>query len=258
MFSLFRRDLQRRYCESRSCANHSNNSPIPTNNALLKTLWVVALVGSSVGAEIIPVLDGDFERLVRLDSNWLEGPAYDRIGGVWFSDLVRRPLAPNRPTRLMRFDIASGSAEVMTEGESTNGLAFDTAGNLLAAHRFGGKVTSRSLDDLENPLTIASDWNGRRFDEPNDLVVASNGGIYFTNAGFENSAIFYVPPSGDPRRVATGLSFANGIALSPNEQKLYVAESNRQQIRAYDINEDWSLSNPNLNRKSGHEWRFES
>ena len=79
----------------------------------------------------------------------------------------------------------------------------------------------------------------------NDLVVRHDGGIYITNPGAdarEPSKVWYVTAGGEPRVVDTGLRFANGITLSPDQSLLYVAESRSHWVYSFQIQPDGSLA----------------
>ncbi|MBD2435903.1 SMP-30/gluconolactonase/LRE family protein [Nostoc sp. FACHB-110] len=88
---------------------------------------------------------------------------------------------------------------------------------------------------------IARDFNGQPLVYPNDITIDSpTGSFYFTDSGSSNpqtpnGAIYYVDSAGKINLVVSGLAFANGIVLSPNHQRLFVSESNKNQVLVYDI-----------------------
>ncbi|MEZ6097990.1 MAG: SMP-30/gluconolactonase/LRE family protein [Pirellulaceae bacterium] len=147
-----------------------------------------------------------------------EGPAPDGKGGIWFSDIDN--------TDIYRFDIATG-VTTLQNGESggSNGLVFDDQGRLLAAEHSTQRVTRTDGDTIE---VLADSWNGLSLNSPNDMVVDKQGGIYFTDPAYANNvqpeAVYYIAPNGELSQVITGLSRPNGIALSPDDGVLYVAE----------------------------------
>ena len=90
---------------------------------------------------------------------------------------------------------------------------------------------------------IASHFEGKRFNAPNDIVVRRDGHVYFTDPAFGNQedareldfyGVFHVSPKGEVEPVAKWKTRPNGIALSPNGRILYVADSDARCIRAYD------------------------
>ncbi|MFC1512198.1 SMP-30/gluconolactonase/LRE family protein [Candidatus Latescibacterota bacterium] len=103
--------------------------------------------------------------------------------------------------------------------------------------------------------TIADGYEGRGFDGPNDLVVDTKGGIYFSDARFvpevevtvNTSAVYYVKPDGSLIKVVDSLLYPNGVALSPDGSILYVLTAHDQDagkfVYAFDIDQDGTLSN---------------
>jgi sugar lactone lactonase YvrE len=208
--------------------------------------------------QAIPVLGGDIEELWVSDrgNDWLEGPAYDGIGGVWFA--AGGQVFGEDPTAVLRFDLATGATETVI-GFDVNplayGLAFDDEGRLIATQvgpassRFlgGVGVTRRSVDQLDQyELLAPSNFDGMPI-APDDLVLDSEGGIYFTHIAFPPEpgadAVFYISPAGDLQKAATGPLTSNGIGISPDEKTLYVVSQFGPNVTAFDINEDHTLSN---------------
>jgi gluconolactonase len=205
-------------------------------------------VAGSVVGQTVPVLDGEIEKVFTTTSvpGWLEGPAYDGVGGVWFSDLGMPFAPPATPSTVLRFDVVSANTQTMIEGSGgANGLAFDADGRLIAAHGYDLNVTRRPTDDLGNVTVLASDWQGQPLNAPNDLALDAKGGIYFTDPTIapEENAVFYISPAMELVRVPTEVVFNNGIALDPDGDTLYVASSGFGNIIAFDVSDDGSLTN---------------
>ena len=147
-----------------------------------------------------------------------EGPAPDGRGGIWFSDIDN--------ANIHRFDIATGTTTLQNDDSGgSNGLVFDDQGRLLAAEHFRQRVTRTDGDRIE---VLADSWNGLPLNSPNDMVIDAAGGIYFTDPAYANSVqpegVYYISPDGSLSQIIAGLSRPNGIALSPDETTLYVAE----------------------------------
>jgi gluconolactonase len=134
---------------------------------------------------------------------------------------------------------------------NANGLAVDQQGRLLAAEADARRVTRTERDGTVKP--IATQFEGHRLNQPNDIVVRSDGTIYFTDPAFENAVppneldfrgIFRISPGGKliaERRGA--LSEApNGVALSPDEHRLYVSDYANFRVWVFDVARDGSLS----------------
>jgi gluconolactonase len=143
----------------------------------------------------------------------------------------------------------------------TNGLGNAADGTLLACEHQTRRVTRRLGDGTIN--VVADRWQGMAFNSPNDLVVRSDGTIYFTDPpyGLEGrtreipfNGLFRIEPGGtvhDEWRgaVDTGTitqDLPNGIDLSRDEQTLYMADSAHQRVLAFDVMGDGSLSAPRL------------
>src|SRR6185436_13667236 len=94
---------------------------------------------------------------------------------------------------------------------------------------------------------LAKDYQGKPFGRPNDIVADRNGGLYFTDIPPDRTiipaAVYYVPPSGDPIRVAEGIKSPNGLQLSHDEKTLYVNDTQGINLHAFDVQPDGRLAN---------------
>lgn len=164
-----------------------------------------------------------------------EGPVFSRRGYLLFSDI------PNQ--RIIRWE--RGNATVFRENSNrANGLTFDHQGRLVAAEG-AGRVTRT---EKNGSLTVLTDGNLKG---PNDLVYAIDGSLYFSD--LPGSAVYQItpprsgvggaPPKGEVRIVAEVPS-PNGVALSPNQQQLYVSDVKAQIVRVHDILADGRLGKP--------------
>jgi gluconolactonase len=123
-----------------------------------------------------------------------------------------------------------GACELFITGVGCNGLAGSNDGRSLFAACHQSRSVVRFDLATKQPTTLTESFMGRMLDTPNDLVVHSNGTIYFTNPDFElgnrppgiGRAIFRIDPAGALSVIAMGS--ANGIALSPDERRLYVLQ----------------------------------
>lgn len=212
--------------------------------------------------DVLEVHDDRFRRLVhgnaRIDTlwtggRWCEGPAYLPAGRylVW-SDI------PN--DRLMRWDECSGAVATLEQPcRNQNGHTVDREGRLVACeHR--GRCISRIEHDGSRTV-LADRFEGQRLNSPNDLVVKSDGTIWFTDpsygidSDYEGDAapseigarnVYRLDPAtGAVTLVIDDLVQPNGIAFSPDESLLYVADTGRTHrpdvdpvIRAYPVAPD--------------------
>ncbi|MEX0748261.1 MAG: SMP-30/gluconolactonase/LRE family protein [Rhodothermales bacterium] len=139
----------------------------------------------------------------------------------------------------------------------TNGLVLDSEGRLVMCDH-GNRQIARLDTTNYTKETLASSYNGKRFNSPNDLIYKSNGDLYFTDPPYglrglnEDPAkelpfngVYRLRPSGEVTLLTRELSFPNGIAFSPDESTLYVANSDPQRPiwMAFDVLEDGTLTN---------------
>lgn len=160
-----------------------------------------------------------------------EGVAAAKDGTIYFSDI---PGAV--PGRVLKFDPRSGQTSVFSQDSGkSNGLMFDSQGRLIAA--CGANAGRRAICEITadgQVRALVETFDRKRFNAPNDLVIAANGAIYFTDPRYvgpeplelEHQSVYrYFPDSGRLERLETGITKPNGIVLSPDEQTLYVAET---------------------------------
>jgi gluconolactonase len=183
---------------------------------------------------------------------WSEGP-------VWFGDqrcLIWSDIPNNR---LMRWHETTGRVDVFREGaNNSNGNTRDRQGRLITCEHLTRRVTRTEPDGR---ITVIADrFDGKPLNSPNDVVVRSDGSIWFTDPPFGllgfyegeqaqpelPTNIYRVEPSSGRITVATGeVNRPNGLAFSPDERTLYVVEAavTPRVIRAFDVAEDGRLSN---------------
>ena len=178
-----------------------------------------------------------------------EGPAWDGEG-LLFTDI------PN--SRIMRYVPATGACEVFRAGtEGTNGLALDRQGRLYGCQSGSRRIVRYEADG--GVTVLAERYEGKRLNEPNDIIVAVDGQVWFTDPCYtmdrvqmelDHESVYRLDPQPDGsyaiERVTFDTTRPNGLCFSPDERVLYVAESPRapegnRQLRAYPINEDGSL-----------------
>src|ERR671913_842805 len=187
---------------------------------------------------------------------WAEGPAYFPAGRylVW-SDI------PN--DRMLRFDETTGTVGVFRHPAGySNGNTVDREGRLVTCEHGNRRVTRTEHDGR---ITVVADrFDGKRFNSPNDVVVKSDGSIWFTDPAYGIDSdyeghkgeseigdchVYRVDPSGEVRIVADDFVRPNGLAFSPDEKRLYVADTGvshvkdgPKHIRVFDVLEDGKLS----------------
>ncbi len=180
-----------------------------------------------------------FERLAT-GFDFTEGPAPDRYGGLWFTDVFVSKLyhwSPSGSTTLYREDT-----------NRLNGLYFDSDWNLLGCEWYGRRLIR---DDLEGNVSVIVDsYDGKKLNGPNDVWVDPSGGIYFTDPTFgdvgeieqDGNYVYYVAPGENSATRVTGkLGLPNGVVGTPDGKWLYVTDSAGHTWR-YAIGEGGKLS----------------
>ena len=215
------------------------------------------------------VLDEDFRRKIRFSASverlytgcrWTEGPAYFPAHRclIW-SDI------PN--DRMLRFNEADGSVSVFrSPSYYANGNTVDRQGRLVTCEHGGRRVTRTEHD---GSITILADrYLGKRLNSPNDVVVKSDGSIWFTDPTYgidsdyeghkaepeqDGSHVYRIDPDGGITRVLDDFEKPNGLAFSPDESLLYVADSGAthrpdgpRHIRRFRVDEQGGLSGGEL------------
>lgn len=187
---------------------------------------------------------------------WAEGPAYFAAGKyLLWSDI------PN--SRMLRYDENDGHVSVFrVPSHHSNGNAVDLTGRLISCEHHTRRVTRTNYD---GSITIlATHHEGKRLNSPNDVVVKSDGSIWFTDptygidSDYEGgraeseigaSHVYRIDPlSGEVTRVADDFVKPNGLAFSPDETKLYISDTGRTHddhhpahIRVFDVSSESRL-----------------
>ncbi len=168
-----------------------------------------------------------------------EGPVWVPGTGLLFSDIPA--------DTIYRYD--GDTAVFRRPSGKSNGLALDTSGRLLACEH-GNRRLSRTEAD-GSVTTVAERYDGKRLNSPNDAVVRSDGTIFFTDPpyGLEGreaelpfSGVYAVSPEGQLKLLVEDFLKPNGIGLSPDEETLYVADTEGNHIRAFDVREDGTVA----------------
>jgi gluconolactonase len=217
------------------------------------------VVSGQIQYGIYEILDDRFrrcalgdKRLERLHdgSRWAEGPVYLPAWRqlIW-SDI------PN--DRLLRWDETTGAVGVFrSPAGHVNGNTLDRQGRLIGCEQGNRRVTRTEHDGT---ITVIADrFAGRRLNSPNDAVVRSDGMVYFSDPEFgiisdyeghraesEIGAcnVYRVDPvTGTVHLAADGFRGPNGLVLSQDERRLYVADSLLNQVRVFDVRADGTLS----------------
>lgn len=191
--------------------------------------------------------------VIATGMTWAEGPTWAPGLGLLFSDppanLVRRWTRDGGATAFLAPSGAVGLDPGLVREAGANGLAIDPHGRLLIANS-GGRSLDRFDLRTRRRTMLVDRYRGRRFNSPNDLHVARDGSIWFTDppdglVDGDRSVLKEQPVNGVYRwragreavLIDGALTRPNGIALSPDERRLYVSVSDEQapRIVAYDL-----------------------
>jgi gluconolactonase len=220
--------------------------------------------------------DPAFHRLVPEDTvveRVAAGFAFTE-GPVWNGDQLLFSDIPNN--RIVRWRELPEGPEVTTHtcpsgwplGQPTkvvlvgsNGLTLDRQGRLIACEHGNRRVSRHEPDG--SVVALAERFEGKRLNSPNDVVCRSDGRIYFSDPAyglFERSegkelpfqGVFRIDPDGSLHLLADDFEGPNGLAFSPDERTLYVDDSGRRHIRAFDVDAEGNISNGRLFADCAH------
>ncbi|MCM8532792.1 MAG: SMP-30/gluconolactonase/LRE family protein [Lentisphaeraceae bacterium] len=208
---------------------HNNQHGRAILPEVLTWLWTDAdkeiVANKSTTQPIMKVLteEDDWE-LVSEGYKFTEGPAVDKEGNVYFTDL--------EGSKIYKIDCETWETTVFIEKSGgANGLIFGPDGLLYACQRNKKRVVAY---DQNKKMTIIA-TNVR----PNDVVVNHKGDVYFTAPG--EKKIYFVPKGGEKQVAASGLKSPNGIILNAAQNLLMIAEYSGQYVVSFGIAEDGSL-----------------
>ena len=208
------------------------------------------------------IVPGTQPEVIATGIRWAEGPVWVPAGGyLLFSDppanLIRRWQRGRGATPFLSPSGAAGTDPKLVREAGSNGLALVAAGRLLIANS-GGRSIDR-VDLATKARTVLADrFEGKRFNSCNDLHVARDGSIWFTDPpyGFADgddsplkeqpvNGVYRLHPGGKVTLIEGGLTRPNGIALSPDERRLYVSVSDEAapRIMVYDLDARGTPSN---------------
>lgn len=219
-------------------------------------LMGVALPTLAYSAELSDLVQAGKPEVVATGLGFAEGPVWHPGGYLLFSDIPNSTIYKWSPGgKLEKFRAPSAKS---------NGLTVDRQGRLLACEHGNRRVSRTEVDGTV--VTLADRYDGKRLNSPNDIVVKSDGSIYFTDPPYglpgytphpnqtepgsmelSFSGVYRLTPDGGTLTLLTkDLNRPNGLAFSPDEKILYVADTERHQINAFDVRPDGTLENKRI------------
>jgi gluconolactonase len=195
---------------------------------------------SVVGAEV------QFEKIAT-GFRFTEGPLWHpKERHLLFSDIPG--------DQLQRWSEREGVSTFRKPSNMSNGLAYDRSGNVLACEHATSQVTSRGPAGVITP--IATHYQGKQLNSPNDIVCAPDGSIYFTDPPYGRVKFFGVPREQElafqgvyrvgvdpksPTLLVDDFDRPNGLCFSLDRRRLFINDTARQHIRVYEFNLNGSL-----------------
>jgi sugar lactone lactonase YvrE len=174
-----------------------------------------------------------------------EGPVWHPAGYLLFSDIPASTIyrwTPGSPPQAWR-----------SPSGNSNGLTFDRQGRLVACEHGNRRVSRTEADGTV--VDLATHYQGKRLNSPNDVAVRSDGSVYFTDPPYGIKpqqqelpfhGVYRLAPDGKLELLVDDFDRPNGLAFSPDEKTLYIDDTTRRQIRAFDVAPAGSLSNGRL------------
>lgn len=185
----------------------------------------------------------------RTEQGWVLGVAE---GPVWFHELNCLIFSDNANGKRYKWSEADGVTLCRDGTNNANGLARDPAGRLIACEHATRRVTREEPDG--SITVVADNYRGAPLNRPNDVVVSSDGSIYFTDpitlgvdSVLDIAGVYRVSPDlGRINLLVSDFALPNGLAFSADERVLYVNDTYRRHIRAFDLELTWNTWRPNL------------
>jgi gluconolactonase len=222
--------------------------------SLVVTLWLTLAIPTIAHCADLDDLisSGQVER-VATGFGFTEGPVWIPAGYLLFSDI------PN--SSIIKWSPDGTTQKFRNPSAKSNGLTLDREGRLIACEHGTRRVSRTETDGTV--VALAERYDGKRLNSPNDVIVKSDGSIYFTDPPYgllghnphidqtepgemelTFSGVYMISPDGNSLTLLTkDLSMPNGLAFSPDERVLYVADTQSHQIHIYDVRQVGTLEN---------------
>ena len=196
--------------------------------------------------DILP--HGNMVQKLATGFSFTEGPVWDVAGGyLLFSDIPGN--------RIIKWTLEKGISDFRAPSGKSNGLTRDGQGRLIACEHANRRVSRTEHDG--SIVAVASHYKGKKLNSPNDVIVKSDGSIYFTDPPYGLNSVFgtmeeqelpfcgvyRVSPNGGDISLLISDSVPNGLAFSPDESLLYVADTERNHLRVFDVDKEGMTSN---------------
>jgi gluconolactonase len=207
-----------------------------------KILCLLLLLAPSFAIAQSPVPAEAKVEEISTGIKWGEGPLW-KDGRLLFSDVGGNTMYQWSPTE-------KTTTPYLQPSNTSNGLTLDKQGRLVFCQSGLHRIARE--DSKGNIVALASSYKGKEFNEPNDVVVKSDGSIFFTDPNFGHTSnigfrgIYRISTSGNVQLLDSTFDKPNGICFSPNEKKLYVNDSPKHTIYVWDVVNDSTITNKKL------------
>lgn len=200
--------------------------------------------------KLLDLIDADAElQQLGTGCEFTEGPVWHAEGKfLLFSDIPAN--------QMKKWAAEEGITNFRVPSGKSNGLTYDKQGRLVAAEHANRRVSRTEADGTV--LTIASHYEGKRLNSPNDVVLKSDGSIYFSDPPYGLTAeygvlgeqeldfqgVYRLSPDGQTLTLLVDdFDRPNGLCFSPDESILYIDDTERMHIRAFDVQPDGTIAN---------------
>lgn len=192
------------------------------------------------------VAGGTTVHVIQEGFNGTEGPLAMPDGTLLFTE--------TNANRILRIKADDTVSTFLEDTNGSNALGFDPTGRLISVQTTPGKTQVGVIYPPGSEAVLTDNFEGNPYGRPNDLVVSTKGGVYFSEPGPNvvagapapaspplPPAVYYVSPAGKTSRVAEGIERPNGLTLSLDESTLYVNNTGGSFLLAFDVQPDGSL-----------------
>ncbi len=200
--------------------------------------------------KLLDLIDADAElQQLGTGCEFTEGPVWHAEGKfLLFSDIPAN--------QMKKWTAEEGITNFRVPSGKSNGLTYDKQGRLVAAEHANRRVSRTEADGTV--VTVASHYEGKRLNSPNDVVLKSDGSIYFSDPPYGLTAeygvlgeqeldfqgVYRLSPDGQTLTLLIDdFDRPNGLCFSPDESILYIDDTERMHIRAFDVQPDGTIAN---------------
>lgn len=211
-------------------------------NAFICVILVTGLLFACAEEERPLIVEDAEPEVISSGHQFTEGPYWHPDGYLLFSDIPAN--------RVYRWEPGEESEVYLEPSGNSNGIQADVDGSIILTQHAGRLSRLTADGELE---TIVDNYQGNRLNSPNDLTVYSNGTIYFTDPPFgvdeedrelDFSGVYRLSPDGELTLIYDEFDYPNGIILSPDEDLLYVNDSEIGDITVFDVDANGDVSSP--------------